>query len=875
MNGEVHLPLVLALDDPAATLERVGGKGASLARLAAAGLPVPAGFHVTTTAYQRFVQEQGLQGEILAAVSSISIDQPSTLEAASQRISLLFAQHSIPADIAAAIRQAYAELGGGAVAVRSSATAEDLPEMSFAGQQETYLNMQGEDMVLEAVKSCWASLWTARAIGYRARHNIAPEDVSLAVVVQRLVPADAAGILFTVNPLTAAHEQVMINAAWGLGEAIVGGQVTPDTLVVDKESGEVVERQISSKDVMTVRTAEGTHEEPVPLEKRTQPVLSAKQVAELVRLGMQVEQLYKQPMDIEWALHEEHFFLVQARPITALPEPAAPREWKLPKANGRYMRSSVIELMPDPLSPLFTTLGLPAWNRVYKQLGEELGLSFLYNDSFLTTVNGYAYYDLSALNVRFKDGVRIITLSLKELFKLLKTAQKRLEEDARPRYAALSQQWEAVDLQQESAARLLEGVTELVKVASEYYLTIQSGVLPAAYMSEAAFTAFYERLIRRRNDPPALTFLLGFTSEPIRAEQALYDLARWASTQPRLADVLLQLSSEQFREVYQADALAGVDTDIWQSFRERFIAHLKRFGHAIYDLDFAKPVPADDPATLFETLKFFLSGEAPNPYDRQNEAQMRRERATLIVLTRLKRGPRLAAFKKLLKWAQTLAPLREDGLADVGLGWPVVRKMLREIGRRLVRSRALATEDDVFWLTLSELQQAVSLLDHGQTPESYQDIVSKRRATWKSQSTMNPPVALPQKGGTRVLGMDFARFMPARTEQESHDVLKGVGASPGRVTGTARVIHGPDEFQQMQQGDILVARITTPAWTPLFALASGVITDVGGPLSHSSIVAREYHIPAVLGTGMATERLRSGQRVTVNGDVGTVTIHEK
>ena len=217
INGR-DTSIVLALDDVSATLERVGGKGSSLARLAIAGLPVPPGFHITTAAYRHFVVSYGLQEPILAAVALASPDRPETLEVAAQTIAALFAQHPVPDELAEAIRQAYAELGAGdlPVAVRSSATAEDLPDLSFAGQQDTYLNMRGEAMVLDAVKRCWASLWTARAIGYRAQHSIAQEEVSLAVVVQVLVPADAAGILFTANPLTGARDQIMINAAWGL-----------------------------------------------------------------------------------------------------------------------------------------------------------------------------------------------------------------------------------------------------------------------------------------------------------------------------------------------------------------------------------------------------------------------------------------------------------------------------------------------------------------------------------------------------------------------------------------------------------------------------------------------------------------------------------
>src|SRR5438067_4068792 len=320
MRNAEAIPWVLALDDPAAILEQVGGKGASLARLAAAGLPVPPGFHVTTDAYRRFVRENGLQEKILAMVSTVTTDQPNTLEEASRQIGRLFAQGSIPAEIAATIREAYATLGSSdlPVAVRSSATAEDLPELSFAGQQETYLNMRGEAMVLDAIKRCWASLWTARAIGYRARSGIAHEEVSLAVVVQELVLADAAGILFTANPLTGERDQVMINAAWGLGEAIVGGLVTPDTMVADKASGTIAKEEITEKKSMTVRPPEGTDEEPVPVDKRTAAVLTAEQAAELARLGTRIEQLYGQPMDIEWAMKDGSFFIVQARPITTL-----------------------------------------------------------------------------------------------------------------------------------------------------------------------------------------------------------------------------------------------------------------------------------------------------------------------------------------------------------------------------------------------------------------------------------------------------------------------------------------------------------------------------------------------------------------------------
>jgi pyruvate,water dikinase len=347
----------------------------------------------------------------------------------------------------------------------------------------------------------------------------------------------------------------------------------------------------------------------------------------------------------------------------------------------------------------------------------------------------------------------------------------------------------------------------------------------------------------------------------------------WARGQEELAAALAKAPSAQIAAALSPSApgLPGVPDDLWRAFRERFAAHLARFGHAIYDLDFAKAVPVDDPAPLLDALKFFLTGQAADPYVRQMEAAQRRREARAAIEQRL-RGPRLALFRKLLGTAQRFAPLREDALADVGLGWPILRRMLRELGRRLAAAGAIGEADDVFWLTYTELRAAATALDAGQAPSSSLSTVAERRATWERQRPLTPPVALPLDGGTKYLGIDFRRVMPARTEQAAGATITGIGTSPGQVTAPACVLRGPEEFDQMRPGAILVAKITTPAWTPLFALAAGVVTDVGGPLSHSSIVAREYHIPAVLGTGVATERIVTGQRITVDGDAGTVQL---
>jgi len=868
-------PYILKLNSPDARLELVGGKGASLARLAVAGLPVPPGFQITTYAYRRFVSANCLAEAILSAAAQARADDPATLDRASAQIQSLFAQSTLPDDIAALIRQSYAELGAGdpSVAVRSSATAEDLPGMSFAGQLETYLNVRGSDDVLAAVKRCWGSLWTARALGYRARQGMRPEDLSIAVVVQQLVPADVAGVLFTANPVTGARDQMTINAAGGLGEAIVGGQVTPDTIIVDKQTGAIESLHVADKDVMTVRLPEGTREEPVPAEKRRQAALPPAQAAELVRLGLEIEQLYGQPMDIEWAMCDKRIFILQARPITTLPEPPPTLEWKLPRAGGRYARSSVIELLPDPLSPLFATLALPLWNETLRAKVQSLGFGRLLAgvNFFLVTINEYAYteFGLSAW-----QSVRVLLALPGLVFRmvpLLRSARERWAEQARPHYANVVGAWAARDLATTPATELLAGAREIVKAAAGHYVSIQTGILPAANLGEAAFNYVYNHFIRRQSEPPALTFVLGFDSEPIQAEKSLYDLASWARTQAELSAYLARTRSKDIVVACESQSAPIADAESWRGFTRRFAEHLNRFGHAIYDLDFAKSVPADDPAPLLETLKFFLHEPARSPHERQAAAALAREQATQAVLARLK-GVRLRLFRFLVRTAQRYAPLREDALADVGLGWPLLRRMLGEVGRRMVAAGAIAERDDVYWVKSDEVEAAARALDAGQPSEHYGGVVAARRATWERERKVTPPVSLPSKGGVRMLGIDVSRWMPARTGQAAGDVIKGVGASPGRVVGVARVIHGPEEFDLMQPGDILVAKITTPAWTPLFALASGVVTDVGGLLSHSSIVAREYHIPAVLGTGVATERVRSGQHITADGDAGVVTI---
>jgi phosphohistidine swiveling domain-containing protein len=864
MNSEY----ILTLADTRATLAVAGGKGASLARLTAAGLPVPAGFHVTTAAYRRFVAENALQPDILAALKTTDAAQPATLEAASHAIQDLFAQARMSQDIAQAIAEAYAELPGEApaVAVRSSATAEDLPGLSFAGQQETFLNVRGIAAVQAAVQRCWASLWTARAIGYRLQHGIDQDAISLAVVVQTLVFAEAAGVLFTANPVTGRREQAMLTAAWGLGEAIVGGLVTPDTLIVDKATGRVLTRETGDKQVMTVRVEGGTQERPVPEPLRQAPVLDNQAAAELVRLGVQIEQLYAMPMDIEWTWAAGKFAIVQARPITALPEPETPipTDWKPPDPKAQYMRGSIIELMPGPLSPLFSTLGGAIIDANTRRLFAKISGVDDYPEGMFTTINDYAY-------LKVKPTLRMAVKTALVMPRLLRTGEQRWREDARPHYAAAVERWQAKSLSSLTAGEILAGVREIFDAALYLYTILQSGVLGSAMSSEALFTRIYDKLIKRAGDPPAVTFLLGFDSAPILAEKSLYDLAEWCRAHADLAAFISNTPTRQLAaQVECGEVPPAVDTESWDEWQHRFRTHLQKYEHALYDLDFAKPTPADDPTPLLDMMKLFITGQGQNPYARQQALADRREQATQAMLTSLK-WLRLKLFRKLVTSAQKWAPVREDCLSDVGLGYPLLRRMVRELGRRCAQAGVIEQADDIFWLVENEAEQMAAALDKQGPVERFAEAVRQRKATARAESRVVPPPGLPIGKKTWWI-FDMEKVGPARTTGQTGDTIKGAGTSPGRITAPARVLCGPEDFDQMKPGEILVAAITTPAWTPLFAMASAVVTDIGGALSHGSIVAREYGIPAVLGTGVATKRIHNGQLITVDGSAGIVTL---
>jgi pyruvate,water dikinase len=866
---EYALPLT---DSRTAQLVVAGGKGSSLARLSAAALPVPAAFVVTTAAYQRFVVDNDLDQIIMAALQPADAAEPATLELASRSIGVLINGAHMPPTVADDVRQAYAALGGGdmPVAVRSSATAEDLPGMSFAGQQESFLNVRGERALLDAVQRCWGSLWTARAIGYRIKMGIDQRSVSMAVVVQRMVPSEVSGVLFTANPTTGQRSELVVNASFGLGEAVVSGEVTPDRFVVDKPSLAVKEAVLGDKQVAVQPSAEqGTVTEAVAEDRRGKLALSNESVRELAALAVRVEgQFGDVPQDLEWAIADGQCWLLQARPMTGLPP--APLEnirWEPPIPGTKWVRRQVAENMPEPLSPLFEEL--------YLQQGMELamdqalvmaGEADLIVDTGLpwyTTVNGYAYL-CATTPVNWAGLARSLPalVTARPVRRIFRRAIPYWRDEILPVHLRTVAEWKAVDLATASDERLLDGVRALARSEAVYWGSTTMA-LAVAKNSDLALDRFLSIALPRRGLSSAL-FLRGFPSKAVDAESELQAIAQQIHASAELREVVEATRADQL-----LDALAASPSGsgVVESLRQ----YLDRYGHQIYNLDFAEPTQAEDPLPVLLGLKMYVQRPGLNVRARQTE--MTRERESLTQRTARSLDPlRRGVFLKILRWAQRLAPYREESMFYVGSAWPALRRLTLELGRRLADGRSLSVAEDVFFLQTAELQAASQARAIGQSRPDLATLARDRRQLRGARRRLHPPAAVPPAARWKFGPYDISFAETQKRNVASGPTLSGFAVSPGRVTAPASVILSPADFDSMVPNTILVCPTTNPAWTPLFAQARGLVTDIGGVAAHGSIVAREYGIPAVMGTGNATQRIVSGRIVTVDGDAGVVTL---
>ncbi|MGD8814691.1 MAG: PEP-utilizing enzyme, partial [Anaerolineales bacterium] len=542
--------------------------------------------------------------------------------------------------------------------------------------------------------------------------------------------------------------------------------------------------------------------------------------------------------------------------------------WPLPDPKGRYMRGSIVDMMPDPLSPLFATMGLSAYNASLVQAMADIvgSTKYFLPDDLILTIRGYAYM---VVGFTASEWWGMLTKLGPQMPRLIRQGPTHFREVALPEYMSKVETLSESTVAELKAEEIWRDANDLAYAAMYHMAILQVDTLGAAAGSEGLFTALYTRFLKREGDPDAPAFLMGYETIPIQCEKSIYNLALWAITQPNLATYLLETPTNSISEALsETDPPAGIDAEVWAEWHTRVKNHQETFGYLFYELDFVNPVPAEDPIPLIEATKMYLRGEGADPHERQSRLLQQREQAAEDLMGRA-RGLRGWAVRKAYGWAESMAQVREDSVASIGLAYPRIRELLKELGRRMVGAGAIQLPTDIFWLEASEVEVSLAVLDEGKVLTSMQDRVKDRKSKFEAAKKLMPPAQLPPSD--TYMGLPIQAFVPGEGGQEGNR-LKGVAASAGRVTGIACVLHSPEDFDQMQPGAILVAKMTTPAWTPLFAMAGGVVTDIGGPLSHGSIVAREYGIPAVLGTAAATRVIQSGQQITVDGDAGLVTL---
>jgi pyruvate,water dikinase len=862
-------------------LPRVGGKAANLGELIKVGFPVPPGFAVTTAAYEQVAADAGLD-RVLGA-------EPARL--GEQARAALLAT-SAPAAVADAVRTAYLGLGDDvAVAVRSSATAEDLPWASFAGQQDTYLNVVGADAVLDAVRRCWASLWTDRAVSYRATNGIDHAAVQLAVVVERMVDAQVAGVLFTADPVTGKRSRTVIDASPGLGEAVVSGAVNPDHVVVEDSGGAgitIVEHRLGDKAVEVRPLPGGGTKQVTRMGGESQASLTESQIRALVSLGRRVEAHYRAPQDIEWAIDAAGTpWLTQARPITTL--------HPLPSPGGEGLRVYLCASLAQGLTRPLTPMGLSAF-RVVTATAARIGFGLAVADELAgppayRVAGGRAFADVTPV-LRSSIGRALIprlldimeSRSAAVLRSLFDDPRLALRPASRWRFArrvlkvairfrvpvtvALSLLWPA------AARRRVDRVGDRLRALT----TVPPGITPAQRLDQAVRVLSQVFPILPSVFPVAATGLglLAVTQKVAAGElddatshEVLRSLPYNTTTEMDLE--LWALGTRLRSDPAAAAALRGTPAaDLAARYREGALpaelqrglaAFLGRHGHrAVAEIDVGVPRWAEDPTYVLGVLANYLRLDDPASapdlvFARGAQAALT---AVAAVVARVRRRSRLRAVlvRVGLRRVRQLAGMRETHKDYLIRLLAHVREQIGAVGTDLAARGLLDEPGDVFFLELAEVRSALGGADH-------RELVTLRRAEYDRE--------LRRRRVPRVLLSDGTEpeALAAPASSDVAGALIGTAASAGTVTAPARVVLDP-VGAHLEPGEILVVPSTDPGWTPLFLTAGGLVMEMGGPNSHGAVVAREYGIPAVVGVPDATVRISTGQEVTVDGAAGLV-----
>jgi rifampicin phosphotransferase len=843
-----------------------GGKGAHLGELSRIeGIRVPAGFCVTTDAFRRIMAGAPSIDERLDRLSRLKADDREAIRALSAEIRRTLEGITISDDIAAAITAALGRLGEqAAYAVRSSATAEDLPTASFAGQQDTYLNIVGRAAILLHIRRCWASLFTERAVTYRLRNGFDQRKVHMAVVVQRMVFPKAAGVLFTADPVTSNRRVVSVEATFGLGEALVSGLVNADTYKV--RDREIIATQIATKHVaIHASPSGGTQEDAIDTERQEQPALSDAQVVRLAQLGRTIEAHFGHPQDIEWCLDDDGFQIVQSRPITTLfPIPDVGDQ-----ANHVFISVGHAQMMTDAMKPM----GISFWQlttrrpmyvaggRLFVDVAADLGsparraglLSVFLKSDPLTGDAVQSIVERGDFIPTLPDEGPAVTPggAAPAPIETEPAIVEELIEQSQASVAALKR-----EIRSKSGPALLDFILADIQELQRILFDPRSHQV---FMSAMEATGWLnEQLQAWLGEKNAADTLTQSVPHNITSEMglALLDVADVIRPHPEVVAFLQHVEDEGFLDVLVKLA-GGLEA------RDAIRAFLDKYGmRCVGEIDITRPRWSERPSTLVPVIlgniKNFEPGAGERHFEQGRQEAWEKEQEVLERLRALPDGERKAEeAKRMIDRVRTFIGYREYPKYGMVSRYFVYKQALLEEAERLVQAHVLREKEDIFNLTFQELHDVV------RTNRVDDQLVSQREDAFRSYQALTPPRVLTSDGEV-VAGAYRRDDVPA-------GALVGLPVSAGIIEGRARVILDMAEAD-LEPGDILVTAYTDPSWTPLFVAIAGLVTEVGGLMTHGAVIAREYGLPAVVGVEQATRLIENGQRIRVHGTDGYVEI---
>jgi rifampicin phosphotransferase len=855
MTVTVHTSFVHPLSRPGGDVAVLGGKGASLVRLTEAGFNVPDGFCLTTDAYAAFLSANGLAPVITELTRRLDHRDVAAAERVSGIITTGFEAGDLPSSVVNQLREGYAALGYGRVAVRSSATAEDLPSGSFAGQQESFLDIGDTTALVDAVRRCWASAWSGRALVYRARQGTAA-DVAVAVVVQRMVNAQASGVMFTVDPVSGLDSAITINSAWGLGEALVGGDVTPDTVVVDRRTGRVSKQRTGAKNVMTVRSTGGTALAPVPEKLRHRPSLGKAQALRLARLGRRIEAVFQQPVDVEWCRSDTELFILQARPVTT-GRRADPWNDSY-RGDFLWTNTNVGEAIPDVMTPA-------TWSMVQVFLNDAMATASIPPYVGYGRIGGHIYLNLSVM----KTLSGIVGVNEESFRALTEEVFGHLPDDVE--IPPVPASW----------AKVIRSVVPVaLHVLSEAHRDVRK--LDDYLATHPALCLRRRREIAEVDDPETLADLWTSTLEPEfhRVSKMLSAATRssgasFVTTRKRLEEMVGPAGANAViaglgggrDQLASLDLLKGLDQ--LDAGRIDEAGFNQQYGHrGPHEFEISRPRSGEDPVWLADQRAQRSPAVAAELALKQEKQAQIRELAWIRLDHRFPLQAWLVR-RQVRQWGR-IARNREHARSEVIRYFWVLRAFALRAGE------LTGLGEDIFFLELGEILEALTgdVLDR--------DEITRRRRVHAGYAALPPlpglirgrfdPAAWAADPANRVDPRGTAAAPAASDADDAAATVTGFSGSAGVVEGTARVILTAADGARLQPGEVLVTNVTNVGWTPLFPRAAAVVTDVGAPLSHAAIVARELGIPAVVGCGTATGVIRDGDRVRVDGSAGVVQV---